>query len=82
MLTHTYYVFKASDLYLPKFPTDCDTEKYAMSHGAGNRRGKEGGNVNETEISLKRDQWSRVEKRLIELKGGEEKRIKPRWRRA
>ncbi len=39
-----------------------------MSHEAGNRRGKEGGN--KTEISLKRDQWSRVEKRLIELGGG------------
>lgn len=35
--------------------------------------GREGGNGNKTEISLKRDQWSRVEKRLIELKG-EEKR--------
>lgn len=41
-----------------------------MSHEAGNRRGTEGGNGNKTEISLKRDQWSRVEKRLIELRGG------------
>lgn len=38
-----------------------------MSHEAGNQRGKEGGNGNKTEISLKRDQRSRVEKRLIEL---------------
>lgn len=43
-----------------------------MSHEAANQRGKEGGKGNKTEISFKRDQWSRVEKRLIELKGGEE----------
>lgn len=47
-----------------------------MSHEAGNRRGKEGGNGNKTKISLKRDQWSKVEKRLIELGRGGEKRIK------
>lgn len=42
-----------------------------MSHEAGNWRGQ-----GKTEISLKRDQWSRVEKRLIELRRGAEKRIK------
>lgn len=46
-----------------------------MRQGAGNQRGKEGGNGNKTEISLKRDQWSRVEKRLIELRSGVEESI-------
>lgn len=41
-----------------------------MSHEAENRREAEGGNGNKTKICLKRDQWSKVEKRLIELKGG------------
>lgn len=36
-----------------------------MRQGTG-----EGGNGNKSEISLKKDQWSRVEKRLTELKGG------------
>lgn len=43
------------------------------------RQGTGGGGQRETEISLKRDQWSSVEKRLIELGwggGGREKRIK------
>lgn len=46
-----------------------------MSHEAGNQRGKEGGNGNKTEISLKRDQWSQVEKRLIELRSGVEESV-------
>lgn len=49
----------------------------------GTREGRrEVGNSNKTKISLKRDQWSGLEKRLIELSGGEEKRIKMGWRRA
>lgn len=42
-----------------------------MSHEAGNQRGKGGGSGgSKAEISLKKDQWSRLEKRLIELKRG------------
>lgn len=38
VLAHTYRVCKASDLYLPEFPTDCDTENYplwVMRQGTG-----------------------------------------------
>lgn len=44
-----------------------------VSHEAGKRRGRGQG---KPEISLRRDQWSCVEKKLIELRRGAEKRIK------
>lgn len=72
VLTHTYRVFKASGLYLPEFPTDCDTENYPPGvMRPGTREAARG--QGKTEISLERDQWSRMEKRLIELGGGAEK---------
>lgn len=47
----------------------------------GTREVRREGNGNKTEISPKRDQWSRVEKRLIERGGGGGKRIKLGCRR-
>lgn len=69
VLTHTYQVFKASGLYLPQFPADCDTENYPPGvMRPGTREAARG--QGKTEISLERDQWSCMEKRLIELRRG------------